>query len=163
MEDTAIIDLYWQRSDQAISETDRKYGRYCHRIAISIFIENDNICISRRCLRFSNCFIKSNYPSILLRDLIQRNDALHVEAVQLFELAALPYYASQVRLSHRRQPVQDAVSGHDGHYEKVDRPEAGLERHLRPDGRFLWRQNPRIAEIGPHVKGKCTAATGRRP
>ncbi len=36
MEDTAIIDLYWQRSDQAIAETDRKYGRYCRRIALNI-------------------------------------------------------------------------------------------------------------------------------
>ena len=25
MEDSAIVDLYWQRSEQAISETDRKY------------------------------------------------------------------------------------------------------------------------------------------
>ena len=29
MEDAAIVDLYWQRSDQAIPETDRKYGPYC--------------------------------------------------------------------------------------------------------------------------------------
>ena|GEM_PF-6139918 len=31
MEDSAIVDLYWQRSEQAIYETDRKYGSYCHR------------------------------------------------------------------------------------------------------------------------------------
>ena len=36
MEDTAIVDLYWQRSDRAIAETDRKYGRYCHSIAYHI-------------------------------------------------------------------------------------------------------------------------------
>ena len=29
MEDKEIIDLYWQRSDRAIAETDRKYGRRC--------------------------------------------------------------------------------------------------------------------------------------
>ena len=33
MEDAAIVDLYWQRSDLAILETDKKYGRYCHAIA----------------------------------------------------------------------------------------------------------------------------------
>ena len=33
MEDAAIVDLYWQRSDQAIAETDKKYGRYCRSIA----------------------------------------------------------------------------------------------------------------------------------
>ena len=36
MEDAAIVDLYWQRSDRAISETEKKYGRYCHSIAFHI-------------------------------------------------------------------------------------------------------------------------------
>ena len=36
MEDEQIVDLYWQRSDLAISETNQKYGRYCHRIAYNI-------------------------------------------------------------------------------------------------------------------------------
>lgn len=36
MEDAAIVDLYWQRSDRAIPETDRKYGPYCHSIAYQI-------------------------------------------------------------------------------------------------------------------------------
>ena len=36
MEDEQIVDLYWQRSDLAISETNRKYGRYCHSIAYHI-------------------------------------------------------------------------------------------------------------------------------
>ena len=42
MEDAAIVDLYWQRSDQAISETDRKYGRYCHTIAYNICASNED-------------------------------------------------------------------------------------------------------------------------
>ena len=36
MEDEKIVDLFWQRSDRAIAETDRKYGRYCHTIAYHI-------------------------------------------------------------------------------------------------------------------------------
>ena len=36
MDDEMIVDLYWQRSDLAISETDHKYGRYCHSIAYNI-------------------------------------------------------------------------------------------------------------------------------
>ena len=36
MEDRQIVDLYWQRSDLAISETNQKYGRYCHCIAYRI-------------------------------------------------------------------------------------------------------------------------------
>ena len=36
MEDNQIVDLYWQRSDLAISETNQKYGRYCRTIAYNI-------------------------------------------------------------------------------------------------------------------------------
>ena len=36
MDDVHIVELYWQRSDLAISETSRKYGGYCHSIAYNI-------------------------------------------------------------------------------------------------------------------------------
>ena len=36
MDDSAIVDLYWQRSEQALSQTARKYGRYCYAIAYNI-------------------------------------------------------------------------------------------------------------------------------
>ena len=39
MEDTAIVELYWQRSDRAVAETEQKYGAYCRRIAYNI-VEN---------------------------------------------------------------------------------------------------------------------------
>ena len=40
MEDKQIVDLYWERSESAIAETEKKYGRYCHYIAYRI-LEND--------------------------------------------------------------------------------------------------------------------------
>lgn len=36
MDDKQIVALYWERSETAISETERKYGRYCHYIARNI-------------------------------------------------------------------------------------------------------------------------------
>lgn len=39
MEDKNIVDLYWQRSENAISETANKYGGYCNKIAYNI-LEN---------------------------------------------------------------------------------------------------------------------------
>ncbi len=36
MDDTKIIDLYWMRSENAISETAGKYGGYCRSIAFRI-------------------------------------------------------------------------------------------------------------------------------
>jgi len=36
MEDPAIVDLYWERSETAIEETRKKYGVYCYSIAYHI-------------------------------------------------------------------------------------------------------------------------------
>ena len=36
MEDNQIIDLYWARSESAITETANKYGPYCHTVAYNI-------------------------------------------------------------------------------------------------------------------------------
>ncbi len=48
MEDNAIMDLYFQRSEQAIVETDRKYGGYCYSIAYNILSnrEDSQECVS---------------------------------------------------------------------------------------------------------------------
>ncbi|MCM1025896.1 MAG: RNA polymerase sigma factor [Roseburia sp.] len=42
MEDNQIIDLYWARSETAISETVDKYGRYCHSIAFHILHSHED-------------------------------------------------------------------------------------------------------------------------
>ena len=47
MDDKQIIDLYWKRSETAISETDKKYGRYCHYIAYNILYDEED---SRECV-----------------------------------------------------------------------------------------------------------------
>ena len=36
MEDNRIVDLYWVRSEDAITETSEKYGKYCYAIAYNI-------------------------------------------------------------------------------------------------------------------------------
>lgn len=42
MEDQQILDLYFARSESAITETDRKYGRYCHSIAYNILEDHED-------------------------------------------------------------------------------------------------------------------------
>ena len=39
MDDAKIVDLYWARSEQAISETDAKYGKYCRTISFNILAD----------------------------------------------------------------------------------------------------------------------------
>jgi len=42
MEDTKIIQLYWERDQSAITETARKYGNYCTVIAKNILGNNED-------------------------------------------------------------------------------------------------------------------------
>ncbi|MGL5255368.1 MAG: RNA polymerase sigma factor [Brevinema sp.] len=53
MDDEQIIDLYWVRSEAAISETASKYGKYCQTIAFNILhnTEDSEECVSDTYLR----------------------------------------------------------------------------------------------------------------
>ncbi len=42
MEDNKIVELYWLRSETAITETEKKYGRYCHYIAYQILYNDED-------------------------------------------------------------------------------------------------------------------------
>ncbi len=42
VEDKAIVDLYWERDESAISETAEKYGRYCYTIAFNILSDAED-------------------------------------------------------------------------------------------------------------------------
>lgn len=42
MEDKQIIDLYWKRSEAAISETAVKYGGYCYSIAYNVLTDHED-------------------------------------------------------------------------------------------------------------------------
>ena len=48
MEDGQIIDLYWQRSEEAIVQSERKYGAYCRAIACTILTAREDAeeCLS---------------------------------------------------------------------------------------------------------------------
>ena len=43
MDDRRIVELFLERSEEAILETDIKYGRYCHKIAFNV-LGNDEDC-----------------------------------------------------------------------------------------------------------------------
>jgi RNA polymerase sigma-70 factor (ECF subfamily) len=42
MDDEWIVQLYWDRSENAIAETDRKYGSYCNSIAYGILRDKED-------------------------------------------------------------------------------------------------------------------------
>ena len=66
MEDSRIVDLYWERSEQAIYETQRKYDHYCFSIANNIlpFREDAEESVNDTYLTAWNT-MPPNRPSIL--------------------------------------------------------------------------------------------------
>ncbi len=42
MDDKSIVDLYWQRSEKALSETAAKYGGYCYSIAWNVLANSED-------------------------------------------------------------------------------------------------------------------------
>lgn len=55
MEDNEIIELYWKRDEVAILETDKKYGKYCSKIAYNILASvedsEENALMMHICMR----------------------------------------------------------------------------------------------------------------
>ena len=45
MDDKKIVELFFMRSEDAIAEADKKYGRYCHYIARNIMKDEDSASI----------------------------------------------------------------------------------------------------------------------
>lgn len=66
MEDSAIIALYWQRSEQAIAESSTKYGAYCSHIAYGLLQNDEDTqeCLSDTWLAAWNA-MPPHRPSVL--------------------------------------------------------------------------------------------------
>ena len=57
MEDSKIVDLFYERSEQAITELSKKYGSICQKIALNI-VRNEadaEECVSDAYLKIWNC------------------------------------------------------------------------------------------------------------
>ena len=80
MDDEMIVDLYWNRDENAISVSIDKYGNYCRSIAINILgnTEDSEECVNDTFLRAWNS-IPPHRPAILSAFLgkITRNLALN--------------------------------------------------------------------------------------
>ena len=66
MEDEEIIDLYWNRQEKAIFETDKKYGHYCNTISFNILQNREEAkeCVNDTYLQTWNS-IPPQRPNIL--------------------------------------------------------------------------------------------------
>ena len=88
MEDSQIVELYWQKSADAISETANKYGAYCFTIAENILhnTEDSEECVNDTWLHAWNA-MPPQRPSVLRMFLakITRNlsfDRFHAQTAE---------------------------------------------------------------------------------
>lgn len=47
MEDSKIVEQYWERNEDAINQTRIKYGKYCSKIAFNILFNEED---SKECV-----------------------------------------------------------------------------------------------------------------
>ncbi len=117
MLDEQIVDMYWARSEDAITETQNKYGKLCHSIAYNILksIEDSNECVNDTYLKAWNS-MPVNRPSKLSAYLgkITRNLALD----------RYEYYSASKRGGTQTElaldELMDCVSGGDSADKVVD-------------------------------------------
>ena len=66
MDDLKIVDLYWQRDPDAISQSIRKYGAYCHSVARNILSSREDTeeCVNDTWIRAWNA-MPENRPTYL--------------------------------------------------------------------------------------------------
>ncbi len=80
MDDQAIIELYYERNEEAIAATDKQYGHYCRAIAMRILhnAEDTEECVSEAYLRIWNAVPPACPPNLkLFVGKIVRRIALH--------------------------------------------------------------------------------------
>ena len=83
MEDKAIVDLFLQRSDRAIPETESKYGGYCHTVAMRIVNNREDAeeCVNDTWLGAWNS-MPENRPAYLASYLAQLTRWLSLSKVK---------------------------------------------------------------------------------
>ena len=129
MEDTQIIDLYFARSEQAVQETDSKYGGYCFSIAYNILTNQEDAeeSVSDTYLSAWNA-MPPRRPTMLAAFLgkITRNISLD----RWRKCRAFKRGGGQVEIA--LEELKDCVSGKESAEEKAIRREilASLNRFL---------------------------------
>lgn len=134
MTDNDIIALYWQRSEAAITETDRKYGSYCHTIAMRVLESESDAqeCVNDTWLRAWNA-MPPQRPNILSAFLGKITRNLSLDRLSVLHAAKRGGTQAELALSE----LEECVGS--------DTTEAALDERLLADAlaSFLRAQSPR--------------------
>lgn len=117
MRDDMIVDLYWQRNESAISETERKYGRYLLKIAHNILADRED---SREAV--NDTYLKAwnsmppHKPNVLSTYLGKITRQLSIDAFRTRSRQKRKHSEYAVALSE----LEDCVSGEEATEQSVD-------------------------------------------
>ena len=131
MEDSSIIQLYWERSEQAILETDSKYGRLCRYVAMNILQSPED---GEECVNDAYLGLWNTMPP-------QRPSRFSVFVSRVTRNLALKKY--EYLSAAKRNPeavcslseLEDWVSGRDAVEDELEN-----RRVEQAISDFLWRQ-----------------------
>lgn len=120
MDDLSIVELYWKRDEAAITETDRRYGKYLSKIAYNILadLEDSRECVSDTYLKAWNT-MPENRPTVLSAYLGKIARQISIDAFRRKHSEKRRASEYSVSLSE----LEDCVSG-------SDTPEAEAEVQL---------------------------------
>ena len=132
MEDSKIIELYFARSEDAIAETDRKYGKLCRYVAMNILHNNEDSeeCVNDTYFGTWNAIPPQKpkrFSAFISR--ITRNLAL-----KKYEYVSAAKRNPEVLVSLTE--LEDCVSGQD--YVEVELENKRIEKVI---SNFLWQQD----------------------
>lgn len=131
MEDSQIVELYWERKEEAIKETSLKYGRLCTNIAKNILSSYED---SEECVNDTYLVVWNAIPD-------ERPNRFSAFISRITRNLALKKY--EYLSAAKRNPaaitsleeLEDCVSGTDSIESEVEKGQ--IERAIE---QFLWRQ-----------------------
>lgn len=121
MDDASIINLYWERSEKAIKETDIKYGRLCSRLSNNIL---NNASDAEECVNDSYLTVWNRIPE----ERPVHFSAFLCRIVKNLSLKRLEHNTAQKRnpeLLVSFEELQGCLSSNNSPEEKLDAEELG--------------------------------------
>lgn len=117
MEDLEIVELYWQRNEEAIKETSKKYGNYCYTIANNILYNNEDAqeCVNDTYLGAWNA-IPPHHPYVLSTFLGKITRRLSLNKWR--EKKALKRGGDEVTLSF--DELEDCIAGNNSVQDEIN-------------------------------------------
>ncbi|MBR6837321.1 MAG: RNA polymerase sigma factor [Oscillospiraceae bacterium] len=139
MEDTEIIDLYWERSERAISETDKKYRERCLYVARSVL---NDISDAEECLNDTYLTVWNRIPE----ERPKFFSAFLYKIIRNHSLNRLRYINGKQRkrdISFSIEELEECVSGSEDVEDKFDESELvnainDFLENLRTDRRYIF-------------------------